>query len=253
MYPDPEIEISWSHLERVLGSLEEPALLLGGWAVYLLVRDGYLDMTGRDYLGSRDIDLGFSMPAEDLERSPFAHAIRLLIDEMGFKPLSFRLMREFDSEKGEPLEPEASQRLPMYQIVQMYIDLIVDRVPEGFMDAFGFIPPDEPLLSEVFREEARRVTVRAFGRDLWVPAPSVLLRMKVRSFPNRTRDHKRIKDLADMVALLLFTNLGEPEMGPGELGAFRRSLEVEEMRLAADALGLELALVETAVLSLGSH
>ncbi len=253
MYSDSEIQVSRDHLERVLTSLEGPLVLLGGWAVFIQVNGPFKEATGREYLGSRDIDLGFSMNTRVMESTPMAQAIRVLVDELGFQPLSFRLMNEFDNETGEPLEPEVAKRLPIYRIFQLYVDLMVDRVPEGFREAFGFIPPDEPLLAGVFEDARQRVEVQVFGKVLWMPAPPVLVKMKVRSFPNRTRDHKRIKDLADIAALVLFAGPLRPELEADEEKAFRDSIEEEEMGHVASVLGLGQDTVETAVLSILRH
>ncbi len=252
MYPDYEVEISGGLLGRVLASLDDPVLLLGGWAVYLQVNDGFRGTTGRDYLGSRDIDLGFSTGGGDLGGSPIGRAIAFLTGEMGFRPLSFRFMREFDNETGEPLEPEESRRLPMYRIFQMYVDLMVDRVPDGFRDVFGFVPPDEPLLTRVFDDPGARAVTPAFGREVWMPSPGLLLRMKARSFPNRTRDHKRTKDLADITALLLFAGAEGSELEPGEVAAFLGSLQAGEVDQVASALGVSSDVVETALRSIRS-
>ena len=247
MYLDSEVDISRAHLERVLASLEEPVLILGGWAVYLQVVDGFRETTGRDYLGSRDIDLGFSMVDEDLKRAPIGHAITCLEEVLGFQPLSFRFMREFDNETGEPFEPEVSKRMPIHRIFQMYVDLMVDRVPDGFKDAFGFIPPDEPLLTQVFDDPDSRWSTSAFGKVVWMPSPPVLLRMKARSFTNRTRDHKRIKDLADITALLLFSDVDGMELDQEDREAFFSSLQADEVEQAASALGIGSDVVETAL------
>ena len=250
MYLDSEVDISRAHLERVLTSLQDPILLMGGWAVYLQVVDGFRETTGRDYLGSRDIDLGFSMKDEDLKSAPIGHVITSLVEEMGFQPLSFRFMWDFDNDTGEPLEPEVSKNMPSHRIFQMYVDLMVDRVPDGFKEVFGFVPPDEPLLTQVFDDHGSRRKTPAFGRELWMPSPSVLLRMKARSFPNRTRDHKRIKDLADITALVLFSDVEGMELDREDGEAFFSSLQAEEIEQAASALGIGSDVVETALFSI---
>jgi hypothetical protein len=39
----------------------EEGCLLGGWAVFLNVDEDFLRTTGRSYVGSRDIDIGFGL------------------------------------------------------------------------------------------------------------------------------------------------------------------------------------------------
>jgi hypothetical protein len=249
IYPDYEVEISRSHLGAVLAPLRPPVVLMGGWAVYLLVNETYKGATSRDYLGSRDIDLGFSMAAADLRRTPFAVAMDLLTRDLGFRPVSFRLMKEIDNETGETLDPETAKRLPLYRIFQMYVDLVVDRVPERFRDTFGFVPPDEPLLGRVFTSPADRVEARAFGTTVWMPSPALLLQMKLRSFPGRNKEHKKVKDLADIAALWLYARPGDLSVKADVRAAFESAMEDDLTAQASDGLGLDRSTVETAVLS----
>jgi len=214
---------------------------------YLLVNEPYKAITGRNYLGSRDVDLGFSMGAGDLRTSPFAHAMEVLTRDLGFRPISFRFMKEIDSETGETLDPDIAKRLPMYRIFQMYVDLVVDSVPGHFRETFGFVPPDEPLLSRVFASPEDRVEARAFRTTIWMPTPSMLLRMKLRSFPNRNKEHKKVKDLADIAALQLYARPRPLGVEPEVRRAFEDALENDEMEQASVDLGLDRATVETAV------
>ena len=93
MYESSETDISRRHLEEVISSIEEPIVVLGGWAVYFLVSNGYRETTGREYIGSRDIDLGFHMDEKDMDNTAFAKAFRKLTEDLGFKLLSFRLLQ----------------------------------------------------------------------------------------------------------------------------------------------------------------
>jgi len=247
IYPDYEVEISRSHLQTVLAPLRQPVLLMGGWAVYLLVNESYKAATNRNYLGSRDIDLGFSMASTDLRSTPFAAAMDILTRDLGFRPVSFRLMKEIDNETGETLDPETAKRLPMYRIFQMYVDLVVDSVPAHFRETFGFVPPDEPLLTRVFASPEDRIEARAFGTTIWMPAPSMLLQMKLRSFPNRNKEHKKVKDLADMTALWLYARPKNLRIETNVRSTFEAAMEDDLMEQASADLGLDRATVETAV------
>ena len=46
-------------LSKVLSELGGQVCLLGGWAVYLTVNENFRASEGRNFMGSRDIDLGF--------------------------------------------------------------------------------------------------------------------------------------------------------------------------------------------------
>ena len=87
-----------------------------------------------------------------------------------------------------------------FEVFRLYIDLVVDKIPFLFGDVFDFTPIDEPLLELAFSEERYR-HVHWQGVDLKVVEPSLLLGMKLNSVDTRTRDHKGLKDIADMYAL----------------------------------------------------
>jgi len=74
MYPSREVELSQQHLKELFRGEPEPCLL-GGWAVYLSVNERFRASMGRDYIGSRDIDLGFHINPEwsvtELQNSAF--------------------------------------------------------------------------------------------------------------------------------------------------------------------------------------
>ncbi len=59
LYSKFETETSYQYLKRIIEVLNEPVCLLGGWAVYLTVNTRFRESQGRNYLGSRDIDIGF--------------------------------------------------------------------------------------------------------------------------------------------------------------------------------------------------
>lgn len=59
LYQDYKVQISQSQLSRVLPKFGGQVCLLGGWAVYLTVNENFKEARGRNFMGSRDIDLGF--------------------------------------------------------------------------------------------------------------------------------------------------------------------------------------------------
>ena len=208
MYQEFEIRTSYKYLKEVINSLEEPICILGVWAVFFHVNKRFEKAQGRPYLGSRDIDLGFQM-REDLKQTTLAHTIKILKDKLKFKPLSFRFMKEIHTETEE--EIKEGEVVPTPFILPMYIDLIVECIPDGFKKAFGFNPIDEPLLKQVFANE-EFIIINEFKRKLLLPTPKTLLAMKINSMPNRDKNHKRIKDICDIFALLWYTELKPEEL-----------------------------------------
>lgn len=82
LYQNYETEISQEHLNAVFSQMKEPVCLLGGWAVYLTVNPQFNQTHGRNYLGSRDIDLGFHVDptwsTKELESSALAQSVKIL-------------------------------------------------------------------------------------------------------------------------------------------------------------------------------
>lgn len=92
----------------------------------------------------------------------------------------------------------------MHQIFQLYIDPIVDFIHPETKNVLGFVPIDEPFLSRGFQEKMRK-TLMLFGKDVLIPEPHVLLVMKLNSAPRRDKVYKLIKDIADIYALLWYS------------------------------------------------
>jgi hypothetical protein len=225
--------------------------VLGGWAVRFLVNDRYRENTGRDYLGSRDIDLGFHMAANP-ENSAFAKTLEKLEKDLGFRHVSFRLYKEIHSETGRELAPEEAKKIPSHLIFPMYVDLIVDTITPEFKKHFGFLPIDEPLIVPIFTDKGNRSTREEFGKTIWLPTAELMLAMKMKSHPTRDKEHKRIKDVCDITALLLFGTLPEEKgwltrhLTPAQLDKFRKALTPEDIAEAARIIGIEQDVVKNA-------
>jgi hypothetical protein len=213
-YQPSETETSQKQLQNILKQLNDPLCLLGGWAVYYIVNESFQKATGRNYIGSRDIDLGFHINKdwnkEQLEKSEFINSIKTL-ENMGFRSVSFRLFKGFNIDNGQELTPEESAKLPLYQIFQLYIDPVVDNIHPEIRNLLGFVPIDEPLLSLVFQKDMHTI-VTFFGKATMLPKPHVLLAMKLNSAPRRDKEHKLIKDIADIYALLWHSNVPLPQL-----------------------------------------
>lgn len=211
-YVEEVTDISEQELRPLCQTVEPPACLLGGWAVHLHVNDGFRDTYGREYIGSRDVDLGFHVDPnwdrDALETAPVGQSVDQ-VKEAGYIPLSFRFVRHFNRETGEILTAYEAQSLPPHQVFDLYLDMIPDTGElEAFHDVFNFRPPAEPLLEHVFTGDGGEPLSRFQSWD--VPAemqvvdPDLLAAMKVRSIPDRGRTQKRVKDVADLHALLWY-------------------------------------------------
>ena len=210
MYEPHEIEISYKYLKTVVSRLEEPICLIGGWAVYHHVNKNFKKRTGRNYIGSRDIDLGFHFEKDwnenDLRESTFAISLRIIEEELGFAPVGFRYLKEFHIETEKELSEDEVRITPQHFVFPLFIDPVVDIIHPKFHEVFKFNPVDEPLLEMVFLDKANRMTEKSFGKNLWIPEPHVLLATKLNSVIGRDKEHKRLKDIADIFALLWFSD-----------------------------------------------
>ena len=96
MYETYETRISYEYLKTVVDRLVEPVCLIGGWAVYQHVNENFKQATGRDYIGSRDIDIGFHFETDwnekTLRESAFARSLRIIEDNQVFKYCLFLLL-----------------------------------------------------------------------------------------------------------------------------------------------------------------
>lgn len=200
MYANIEIETSYKYLSKVISGLKEPICILGGWAVFFTVNAGYKSQTGKVYLGSRDIDIGFK------SISAFQQAALTLEKELKFEKVSFRYYKNIHAETGKELTEEDAKKEPIYNIFPMYVDLILPSINERVKSEIGFTPIDEPLLNKVFENKKYNLT-KEFGKKILLPKPDVLLAMKIKSVLARDKSHKRVKDICDIAALCLFSGV----------------------------------------------
>ena len=241
MYGDVETEASGRYLGIIAGRLEIDFCLIGGWAVYNLVKERYHALTGREYLGSRDIDLGFPSP------DGITKVEALLIDELGFAPLSFRYVKQLHFETGEELSDERAKSLPLPMIFPLYVDVMLPSSGEKVRGKLGFVPPDEPLLDRVFGEEGCSTSVGIGNNEVKVPTPDILMAMKFNSVVNRYEDHKRVKDLCDLTALALYTGRNRVDLIESVVDAsderrvnkLSEAISIEDVQRAGAILGIE--------------
>ena len=197
-----------------MGALPQPYCLMGGWSVYLTLNAEVQSSNQPRLPGSRDIDLGFHLDpkwtSKEFKSSSFGKAIAK-IQSMGFEPESFRFVKRYHLREKRELTPEEARRLPQYEIFNLYIDLLVDSQDPKRFKVAGFNVLEEQLLERVF-SGTDSVTMELGGVSVVMPSPRLLMEMKIKSFPRRTQDDKRTKDLIDLCALLLFSGFKPPNV-----------------------------------------
>jgi hypothetical protein len=208
LYQKYETENSYTYLRQVVDLLEEPVCILGCWAVYFTVNEMYKKEKGQNYLGSKDIDLGFHIDA-NIDKSQLKNTMMQktisLLEKDRFRPLGFRYYKDISIEDGRELTHEESKTEFSHNVFKMYVDLLVDKIHPDFKEIFRFDPYDEELLSLVFENPKNRTELVKFKKLLWLPSPEILLSTKIKSLPDRTEE-KKIKDICDIYAISFFSN-----------------------------------------------
>lgn len=123
---------------------------------------------------------------------------------MGYYELESRFVLYHDIETGAILTEDEFKRRYTYDVFDLFVDPIVDRMHHGTKTLFGLNPIDEPLLSNVFLD-GRFTMSGYFGREIMLPRPEILISMKINSVLNRNKEHKGIKDIADIYALVWYS------------------------------------------------
>ena len=190
-----------------------PVCLLGGWAVHLHVTDAFRAEHGREYIGSRDIDLGVhvepSWGMDTLHSKPVAKTLDAIESELAYNRGRFGFYQYFHRTTKERLTDEESAEHPQHEIFRVDINVLPSTTElDEFEEAFGFRPPAEPLLDAVFTEDEYEpldefVEWDAPAAVRLVPR-ALLAAMKIRAFPERDKSHKRLKHLADLHTLVWY-------------------------------------------------
>jgi len=205
-------DLSEQELQAVFEAAEPPVCLLGGWAVHLHVSPGFQSAHGREYIGSRDIDIGVHVEGtwteDDLLGTPVGDSITA-IEDLGYTKSRFGFVQNFLRDSQERITEDEASDHAMHDVFQVYVNMMPDTTDlDTFRTVFGFKPPAEPLLAPVFDKHkgeplSEYVSWSPPEEKLIVP-PDLLAAMKIRSLPDRDKSHKRVKDVADLHALLWY-------------------------------------------------
>lgn len=209
LYQNYEIDLSLELLKRIFSDISDKLCLLGGWAVFLTVNERFKEDHGRDYHGSKDIDLGFHLDTihskEDYEKTHLYETVKYLKSQ-GFSGVSHSFIKFFHTENRTEILEADSKRYPSPFIFKLFVDILVDNsyISKSVIEMLKFTPIDEPLLSHVFLNNKYSI-VRYSSLDLKIPDVFVLLATKINAVTKREVDHKRTKDIIDIWALLWYS------------------------------------------------
>jgi len=262
-YADSVTAHSRGELQDVLSVAEPPVCLLGGWAVHIHVTDSFQSQHGRGYIGSRDIDIGVHVDPgwtpEELDDTPVATTLKRIQNDLDYDRGRFGFYQQFHRETGERLDDSEASDLPPHRIFRVDIDMIPDTAKlDAFEDRFGFRPPAEPLLEPVFGDTTGDQLARYVDWDVSdavrIVPPATLAAMKIRAFPERDKSHKRLKDLADLHALLWYvTDYGEIKtavrelLTQGDRAGFEGAIEEDLYDRTASLINVDVAVVRQSI------
>ena len=120
MYDPLETEISFDLLKQILDECKKRNItiaIIGGWATFYYVNKNYRRAFGKDYMGSRDIDVCFD-PAKEKE-------FLKLITELGFikNGYFFRWEKIYNRETKKFITEGESKNEQIYNLIKIFLDL----------------------------------------------------------------------------------------------------------------------------------
>jgi hypothetical protein len=134
-YYVPQItELSEQELHAVFEAVEPPVCLLGGWAVHLHVTPGFHSEHGREYIGSRDIDIGVHVDAswtgEDFSETPVGDSISA-IEDLGYTKSRFGFVQHFLRDSQDRISEAKASEHSIHEVFQVYLDSARESRPSS--------------------------------------------------------------------------------------------------------------------------
>jgi len=89
LYDERFTKFSLDALKTIVKLINFPICVCGGWAVYYTINDIFKEKKNREYIGSQDIDIGFSLKPmitkSELESTNFFKILKIL-ESNGYRP-----------------------------------------------------------------------------------------------------------------------------------------------------------------------
>ena len=187
MYDPLETDLSRKELTAIFKeSIGIPICLIGGWASYFYVNEKYKRAFGKEYMGSRDIDIFFD-PKKEKEFSK-------VVNKRGFTKngLPFRYEKIYDRESKTFVTPEEAKRKPLYDLIYIFLDLFSNEKT----DLLGSWWDLEP-----FKKTAYFPIDNFFVADI-----DTLIASKCTAIFARDKADKENKDACDLYALVVYSD-----------------------------------------------
>jgi hypothetical protein len=187
MYDPLETDLSRKELTAIFKeSVGIPICLIGGWASYFYVNEKYKRAFGKDYMGSRDIDIFFD-PKKEKE---FFN----VVNKRGFTKngLRFRYEKIYDRESKTFITPKEAKRKPLYDLIYIFLDLFSNEKTD--------------LLNSWWDLEPFKRTLYFQINDFFVADIDTLVASKCTAIFARDKADKENKDACDLYALMVYSD-----------------------------------------------
>lgn len=186
MYDPLETSVSRTEMMTLLNKCRERKVrvaMIGGWATFFHVNRNYNRAFGKDYMGSRDIDIFVDVACE----KGFSEIIR----ELGFEPngLPFRYEKIFDREKNVFIKN--SQIREIFNIIYIFLD-VFSNAETRIIGSWSDLEPLKNIRIEIVD-------------GVEVVDIATLVQMKCVAIFARDKADKENKDACDLFALLSYS------------------------------------------------
>lgn len=210
-----------------------PICVCGGWAVYYTVNDIFQEKKNREYIGSQDIDIGFSlkpmMTKSELESTNLFKTLKIL-ESNGYMPEGFRYRKDVAyAELGIEDDTEKNETFALY------VDVLVNTYPPSLNDLYPNCFFEVPLIEQVYNNTKYQVKMSSISDNLFIPTREIIIAMKIHSLPTRGNiRHKMVKDLCDLYGLLWYSPKSLKETTKG-LSKFLEGNSLEQLKNSIDS------------------
>jgi len=187
MYDPLETDLSRKELTALFKeSAGIPICLIGGWASYIYINEKYKRAFGKEYMGSRDIDIFFD-PKKEKEFSD-------VVKRRGFTKngFHFRYEKMYDRESKAFVTPEQAKRKQLYNLIYIFLDL--------------FSNEETKLLGSWWDLEPLKKISFVKIDDFFVADIDTLVALKCTAIFARDKTDKENKDACDVYALIAYSD-----------------------------------------------
>lgn len=172
----------------------------GGWAVYFIVNDYFKEQKDTHYIGSQDIDIGFSlkpmMRKTELESTNLFQMLDIL-EKNDYKPSLFGYKKDISFKDAGLLEEEGKEKT-----FTIYVDIIVNSYPQSYQDIHQNSFFEVPLIEDIYNDKKYQIKLPKISKYLFIPSREMMIAMKIISLPSREKEHKMVKDLCDLYTMI---------------------------------------------------